>query len=798
MNVLKDYVDLFGADEFYTCREEIEASNRAALHLFPLVGIPLGVANILAQSVLRGRASLSLNSSLLLCYFVLLLIADWKLIPQKCRHSTLLLYLLEVPVMVTSILLGTVWDPGHQALTFMMFLMAMPVFILDYPARVMGASLGWSSIFVVFCLLVKDPATHRGDFFHLLEFFLSSMTVTLVVLYERLQGLRRLEQTRYYMEHDGLTGLGNEFLLARKMDGLLGAPVLVFVSQLDQLDMYEDFYGKDAANEIICGFADVVKSQFDRSEVYRSGGGELLCIVRGGIEEDCLIQMDECREELLGLRFKEFVSHLTCTFGYVTGVAGSVQELRDMIHLAEIYAHRAKQRGIGQTQGSLYDGELLRREIAESTSRRGAKFYEINQLTGLPSLSYFIARCDDVFGHLIDYDRQPVMVYFNILRLREFNDRFGYQEGDELIRYTAMLLKEIFPDRHMCYISSARFAILCYLSEAEEAVRPIRDALSRYNPSYEVRFNAGAAACSLREAAMSSLDKAKRAQESIQQGSQEYLHVYDTKMDEDFQFRQYIIGHVEDAVENGWLKVYYQPIVRAATGEICNEEALSRWDDPEYGFLSPGRFVPILEKNRLSHILDLFVIRKALQDCRRRMELGVPVVPVSVNLSRCDLGRPDIVREIASMVDDAGFPRSQIRIEITESSFVEDETLLSEVIASFRSSGFEVWIDDFGSEYSTLNMLQDLDFDLIKIDMQFMRHFEEGGKNRIIVSDIIDMARRMGITTLIEGVEDEESFEALREMGGDKIQGYLFGKPDALENIIQRHRDGTGLPFEKQ
>ena len=138
-----------------------------------------------------------------------------------------------------------------------------------------------------------------------------------------------------------------------------------------------------------------------------------------------------------------------------------------------------------------------------------------------------------------------------------------------------------------------------------------------------------------------------------------------------------------------------------------------------------------------------------------------------------------------------------IRIEITESAFTKNQELLKREVARFRENGFQVWMDDFGSEYSTLNLLQDLDFDLIKIDMQFMRNSSHSGKNLIIVSSVIDMAKQMGTATLVEGVETKEHLEILHEMGCDKLQGFLFDKPRPLDEVLAKVRDGSAMPIEK-
>jgi len=271
---------------------------------------------------------------------------------------------------------------------------------------------------------------------------------------------------------------------------------------------------------------------------------------------------------------------------------------------------------------------------------------------------------------------------------------------------------------------------------------------------------------------------------------------YDAELDAEQRFCQYIVNHVDEAIAGEWLQVYYQPIVRAKTGHVCSEEALSRWNDPKHGFLMPFRFIPPLEEKGLMYKLNLAVVDRVLKDCRRREEMGMPVVPVSVNLSRNDFLQCDMVKEITDRVAKSGYTPDILRIEITESAFVANQEMLGNEVKRFRENGFKVWMDDFGSEYSTLNLLEELDFNLVKIDMKFMRNMAVGEKNHIIVSNAIRMIKELGSGTLMEGVETEEQEKMLQDMGCGLLQGYLFNKPIPLDRIADDAQGGKGLIYE--
>ena len=201
----------------------------------------------------------------------------------------------------------------------------------------------------------------------------------------------------------------------------------------------------------------------------------------------------------------------------------------------------------------------------------------------------------------------------------------------------------------------------------------------------------------------------------------------------------------------------------------------------------------MLEEYHLIHRLDLYVLEKICQDYQKTKEDGGSLVPVSLNLSRMDFELCDVFRELEERMTKYKVPREMLTLEITESVLNKSQLLISSQIKRFHEAGYKVWMDDFGSGYSSLNILKDFDFDLLKIDMLLLREFNE--KSKKIVSSIVDMAKKIGIRTLAEGVETEEQLEFLREIGCEKLQGYYIGKPAPyLESIMQCKE--KGFPFE--
>jgi EAL domain-containing protein (putative c-di-GMP-specific phosphodiesterase class I) len=258
---------------------------------------------------------------------------------------------------------------------------------------------------------------------------------------------------------------------------------------------------------------------------------------------------------------------------------------------------------------------------------------------------------------------------------------------------------------------------------------------------------------------------------------------------------KYVVEHIDEAIEKEWIKVYYQPVIRAITEELCSTESLARWVDPNIGFLPPDSFIGVLETSNLIHKLDCYIVRKVCKDMHDLMAQNLPVVPVSVNFSRLDFIMCDMLKVVEDAVEENDIPRDFIHVEITESMIVSDEELMSRVINQFRNAGYEVWMDDFGSGYSSLTLLKDYQFDLLKMDMRFLSTFND--KSKSILRSTITMAKDIGIKTLAEGVETKEHFQFLRDNGCDKIQGYYFGKPEPIQDMM-KHMEEKGIPFEKR
>lgn len=416
---------------------------------------------------------------------------------------------------------------------------------------------------------------------------------------------------------------------------------------------------------------------------------------------------------------------------------------------------------------------------------------ESDAVTGLMGWHTFYQRVAEATvrnaknGTIEDY----VPVYLNLTNFKMYNANHGVKEGDALLRNVASLLHRCFPDTLMCHLSADNFLMFAAREGIEKKLTALERAFRAQNADPSVSMKAGITLFERlseegRRDPRWTFDMAKIAADSIKQDSSRVYASYSEDMGRRLQEESYVLRHFEKAIEKGDIKVYYQPVVRTLTGKIASIEALARWEDPKQGMLMPNVFIPVLERMRLITKLDFYVVEEAAKLLRFQMENQRPVLPVSVNLSRVDFDLCDPVEKVEEIVGRYELPRDLLRIEITETALALGAKKLQQAIRRFHEAGYACWLDDFGSGYSSLNMLHHFSFDEIKFDMSFQRNSNE--ESRKILRALVLMAKNLGIHTLAEGVETEEQAAFLRSIGCEMIQGYLYGKPMPYE-ACHRH-----------
>ena len=388
-------------------------------------------------------------------------------------------------------------------------------------------------------------------------------------------------------------------------------------------------------------------------------------------------------------------------------------------------------------------------------------------LTGLLGMRLFfrkalmVARRENPKGRLSLY----CPTYFNLTNFRLYNSLYGLAAGDHCLKYIASVLQQSFPDALISHLSADGFAVLAMKKDLFQTIEVVCSRVNAYINNSNIVLKAGV--CLVEEddiyIVRHTFDMAKIACDTIKTDATRCWAVYTRDMGEALEKRAFVLGNFNAALEKGHIKVYYQPVVRTMTGKICGVEALARWEDPVYGRLMPNVFIPVLEQARLIHKLDCYVLNQVAKQLHYRLANKQPVLPVSINLSRHDFNLMDPFRMVENVISRYDLQRDYIRIEVTETALVKEKHNLIQTLRQFQRSGYQVWLDDFGSAYSSLNVLHNYHFDELKIDRAFLRNFNE--KSRRIL-----MAKELGVHTLAEGAETKAQVDFLKA-----IEGYYWG-----------------------
>ena len=421
------------------------------------------------------------------------------------------------------------------------------------------------------------------------------------------------------------------------------------------------------------------------------------------------------------------------------------------------------------TKEKLYENEL-----------RSAAF--IDPLTGLFNRHAFIQNARRML------DENPLtefsLMTLNIGSFKVVNDLLGRDVGDKVLNIIADAMRVLFAGRGVfARFFSDNFIVLTPYSERSVHPQMFLDAVQKAVASsglisHEVQYYIGVYKITERDMSIENMaDRAAIACRSINGSYQEHIAYYDEKMRLTMIEEQEICDESRGALKNGEFCVYYQPVYGIKAKRFVSAEALVRWNHPTKGMISPGKFVPVFEKNGFIAELDLYVLEQVCKYMKRREEEGLPKFPISVNISRMSLYDPNLYDTISDITDAYSIDPKFFRIEITESAYNDNPAQLLETIGKLREKCYPVLMDDFGSGYSSLNTLKDIPIDILKLDMKFMQGFEKNGKVGTIVTSVSRMAKWLNIPMLAEGVENKEQFDVLVSVGCAYIQGYYFSRP---------------------
>ena len=457
---------------------------------------------------------------------------------------------------------------------------------------------------------------------------------------------------------------------------------------------------------------------------------------------------------------------------------------------------------IGVTSMSAYQQkriESLKDETLTTANRHLADTAVKDELTGAANMSFFRKRAIEILKDPSTNYTRMVFVYLDIENFRTLNEKYGFESGNSFLKKFAGQVIDVFYDGLVGRQGDDHLVILCDKEDLEKRIMTLRSYI--YDCGFDTQTGLKAGGYVVKDRGVDpsiACDRARYACASIKKHYDQDYCEYDEELDKTFMMRQYIVNNVDAAIDRGDIKVYYQPVCWAKNRKLCGYEALSKWEDPKHGFLPTSLFIPVLEEYHQVHKIDMVVVDTVCRDIRWLMDNGRPAVPVSLNFSRLDFELTDVVDLLESCTRKYNILPEMIHVEVTESALADNLESLHHDLDRLKSLGFPLWLDDFGSGYSSLNVLKDFSFDVMKIDMVFLSSFyEKGDKTKAVLKNVVSMANDLGMHTLTEGVETIDQAEYLKSIGCERLQGYLFGKPMPLNEALIKIKAGT-LPVSEE
>ncbi|MGN0375277.1 MAG: EAL domain-containing protein [Butyrivibrio sp.] len=423
--------------------------------------------------------------------------------------------------------------------------------------------------------------------------------------------------------------------------------------------------------------------------------------------------------------------------------------------------------------------------------RKLAAILATDVVTGGFNLQYFTKKGTALLKKNLK-KQNYVVVNIRMEKYRNFCSSYGTKEGEELLeKFYLVLKKELDKKELAAHGDKADFALLLTFNTEEELIirlEAIIEKMQQVKAEQKKYFSIGY--CTVNESYKgldSMYNNAGVAISSLSLDSDKRIVRFNDKMQSEQLWVSKVENDMERALRNKEFQVYLQPKYSTKDETISGAEALVRWIHPEEGFVPPYRFIPIFEKNGFIIQLDDYMITEVARLQSKWIAEGKEVVPISVNVSRVHFIREDLAEHICQLVDQFNVPHSVIELELTESAFFDDKSVLLNTITKLKEYGFEISMDDFGSGYSSLNSLKELPLDVLKLDAGFFREADENGRGRMIVGDTISLAKKLDMRIVAEGIETREQVDLLASMDCDLIQGYYFAKPMPVAEFEEKY-----------
>ena len=437
-----------------------------------------------------------------------------------------------------------------------------------------------------------------------------------------------------------------------------------------------------------------------------------------------------------------------------------------------------------------YNAQIIRFRVKNVIERselyalRKLRYQEqFDTLTGIYIQNMFINRTKKMLKE--NPDKDFMILHFDIYQFQVYNSVFGRREGDKLLCHIADMLRkmaECGTCMTYCRIEADAFCI-CAPAADNEMIQNIMDWFQKdfqvYQRDYNILANMGVYYVEDNTVSIPvMIDHAKLASKECKGNYIQNYHIYTEEIGKSIQEAQSIVSKMERAMKEEQFVLYLQPKYGLAKYKLRGAEVLIRWLTPE-GMVSPGKFIPVFEKNVLIMKLDYYVWEQSCKLIRNWLDRGIKPFPISVNISRVSMYNPRIVEEIHELTVKYDVPPELFQLELTESAYTDNPESIKKAMQQLQEYGFKILMDDFGSGYSSLNVLKDISVDILKMDMKFMAApgSENQRRSESIVANVIRLAKDLDLPVIAEGVEEKEQVEFLSSVGCEYVQGYYFARP---------------------
>ncbi len=414
---------------------------------------------------------------------------------------------------------------------------------------------------------------------------------------------------------------------------------------------------------------------------------------------------------------------------------------------------------------------------------------DLDNITGLANWDRFKIEATSIISR--NRDKKYALIHFDIDKFKTINDIYGTSGGNRILKSIAMDVKSLLNSGEMVTrIYADVFSILIeYVDDRDiiERLESFDNGIKGCSVSLNINVYFGVYKVEEDIPIDLMSDRANLAKQSIKGNTVRYYAFFDKKIREKVLREKNIENTMHAALEAGEFVAYLQPQYSTRTGKIVSAEALVRWNDPIHQIVSPAEFIDLFERNKFIINLDMYIWEQVCKLLRKWIDAGKEPIPVSVNVSPVHFTNGDLVNEITEIVNNYRVPSNLIELEITESTFVEDKENVINIIEKLHQLGYKIAMDDFGSGYSSLNMLNVLSIDVLKIDKDFLRNTADSEKGKIVMRNVITMAKELNMVVITEGVETKEQLDFLFETDCDKIQGYYYSKPLSIIDFENKY-----------